>query len=152
MTHLCCCRPRHRYNRTRCRRICQSSREPWERRRTSVIRDRHADSGPWAAPNRNGPGMSCWSRELQDNAGRREVPGHSRWRRWAIGSHSKCRPQHIRERTGRIECHPVTNRGTNRTLRITGPFGGLLTSVREDDSAGRGGPVDICNSSGNTCG
>ena len=41
-------------------------------------------------------------------------------------------------------------RGTNGTLRITGPVGGLSTPVRDDDSAGRGGPIDIRNSSGNT--
>ena len=62
----------------------------------------------------------------------------------------------------RIECRPVSaggktghagriNRSTNGTLRITGPVGSLSTPVREDDSAGRGGPVDIRNSSGNTC-
>ena len=38
-------------------------------------------------------------------------------------------------------------RSTNRTLRITGLVGGLSMPVREDDSAGSGGPVDIHNSS-----
>ena len=64
---------------------------------------------------------------------------------------------------GCIECHPVgagdkkghvgqTSRGTNRTLLITGPVDRLSTPVREDDSAGRGGPVHIRNNSGKTCG
>ena len=48
--------------------------------------------------------------------------------------------------------HAGTSLGTNQTLRITGPVNGLSTPVREDDSAGRGGPVDIRNCSGNTCG
>ena len=36
------------------------------------------------------------------------------------------------------------------TLWITGPFGGLSTPVREDDSSGRGRPVEIRHSSRNT--
>ena len=55
--------------------IGQSSREPSERRRTSVIQDRHADSGPWAEPNQNDPGMSCQFRKLRDHAGCCREPG-----------------------------------------------------------------------------
>ena len=54
---------------TGCRMIGQSSREPLEQRRTSVIRDRQSDSGPSAGPNRNGPGLSCRFRELRDHVG-----------------------------------------------------------------------------------
>ena len=64
---------------------------------------------------------------------------------------------------GRIECRPVgaggkkghagrISRGPNITLWITGPVGRLSTPVREDSSARRGGPFDIRNSLGSTCG
>ena len=88
------------------------SREPSVRRRTHLIRDSHADSGPWAGPNRNGARINDRPSKHRDQAGRCRVPGHIQW---PTGSHMNYWPCQLRDMAG-------CRRGPGHSRYLTGSW------------------------------